>query len=96
VIYLAGQVARETKHLGIAEQTAECLAGIDRLVAAAGAGRTRLLQATIFLADWADFPGMNAAWETWLAGAPPPGRATVKAELADPAWKVEIVAIAAV
>jgi enamine deaminase RidA (YjgF/YER057c/UK114 family) len=49
----------------------------------------------IFIKDLADFAAMNAAWEAWLpAGAAPP-RATVKADLAKPEWRVEMVVTAA-
>jgi enamine deaminase RidA (YjgF/YER057c/UK114 family) len=43
----------------------------------------------------ADFPGMNAVWDAWIADAGKPARATVEAALARPGWKVEIVVTAA-
>ena len=49
----------------------------------------------IFLADLADFAAMNRAWDAWLDPRHKPARATVQAKLADPAWRVEITAIAA-
>ncbi|MFN9193935.1 MAG: Rid family hydrolase, partial [Pseudomonadota bacterium] len=49
----------------------------------------------IFLADLADFPGMNAAWDAWVPAGNAPPRATVQAKLARPEWKVEIVVTAA-
>jgi enamine deaminase RidA (YjgF/YER057c/UK114 family) len=39
---------------------------------------------------------MNAVWEKWVISGQPPARATVRAELAGPAYKVEIQVIAAV
>jgi enamine deaminase RidA (YjgF/YER057c/UK114 family) len=50
----------------------------------------------IFLADLADFAGMNEVWEAWLPAGHAPPRATVKAQLAKPEWKVEMVVTAAV
>jgi enamine deaminase RidA (YjgF/YER057c/UK114 family) len=52
--------------------------------------------AQIFIADLADFAGMNAAWDAWVAPGRAPCRATVEAKLAKPEWRVEIVVTAAV
>lgn len=95
VCYLAGQVAVGGA-TDIASQTREVLAAIDALLARAGSDKTRLLRAEIFLADMADFPGMNAVWEGWVVPGQTPARATVQAQLAKPEWKVEIVVTAAV
>lgn len=95
IAYLAGQVP-ETADAGIEQQTAEVLAAIDELLARAGSDRTRILRAQVYLADIADFDGMNRAWDAWVAPGQAPARATVEARLADPAWKVEIVVTAAV
>ena len=40
--------------------------------------------------------GMNKAWEAWVAEGQAPARATIEAKLANPAYKVEIMCIAAV
>jgi enamine deaminase RidA (YjgF/YER057c/UK114 family) len=93
--YLAGQVA-ESGAGDAKSQTAEVLAAIDKLLARAGSDKTRILRAQIFLADLADFAGMNAAWEAWVPAGHTPARATVEAKLAKPEWKVEIVVTAAV
>ena len=95
VAYLAGQVA-EDDSLDISGQTREVLAQIDALLARAGSDKSKLLRAQIFLVDLADFPAMNAVWEQWVAPGHTPARATVQAALANPKWKVEIVATAAV
>jgi enamine deaminase RidA (YjgF/YER057c/UK114 family) len=93
-VYLAGQVADDTS-LDAEGQTADILAQIDALLAEAGTDKSRLLSVQIFLADMADFPAMNRAWDAWFDRANPPARATVQALLAGPAWKVEITGIAA-
>ena len=95
VAYLAGQVASDAS-LDATGQTANVLAQIDALLARAGTNRTRILMAQIFLADLADFPAMNAAWDAWVTPGHTPPRATVEAKLAKPEWKVEIVVKAAV
>ncbi len=94
VVYLAGQVP-ETEGADIETQTREVLAAIDALLAQAGTDKRRILRAQIFLADIADFAGMNRAWDAWVVPGQAPSRATVEARLANPAWKVEIVVTAA-
>ena len=95
VVYLAGQVPGDTSQ-DIVGQTRQVLATIDRLLAEAGSDKTRILRAQVFLADIADFDGMNAAWDAWVAKGDAPPRATVEARLARPEWRVEIVVTAAV
>jgi enamine deaminase RidA (YjgF/YER057c/UK114 family) len=95
VCYLAGQVAVGGSK-GIAGQTREVLAAVDALLARAGTDKTRILRAQIYLADMADFLGMNAVWDAWVAPGHTPPRATVQAVLAKPEWKIEVVVTAAV
>ncbi|WP_018973619.1 RidA family protein [Rudaea cellulosilytica] len=95
IVYLAGQVPEDTS-LDIEGQTREVLAAIDALLAQAGSDKTRILRAQIFLADIADFAGMNRAWDAWVVPGNAPARATVEARLARPEWKVEIVVTAAI
>jgi enamine deaminase RidA (YjgF/YER057c/UK114 family) len=52
--------------------------------------------AQVFVANIAEFPGMNAAWDAWVADGAAPPRATIEARLANPNIKVEIVVTAAV
>jgi len=93
-VYLAGQVAEDASQ-EIEGQTRQVLAAIDALLARAGSGKTKLLMVQIFLADLADFDGMNRVWDAWVAGGHTPPRATVQAALARPEWKIEIVVTAA-
>ncbi|MBX9402785.1 RidA family protein [Lysobacter sp. BMK333-48F3] len=95
VAYLAGQVP-DSEDLDIAGQTRETLASVDALLARAGTDKSRILMAQIFLADMADFAGMNAVWDAWVAEGQAPPRATVQAPLANPKFRVEIVVTAAV
>ncbi len=94
VAYLAGQVPEDTSQ-DITGQTRQVLAAIDALLAQAGTDKSRILRAEIFLADMADFDGMNRAWESWVAPGHTPARATAQASLVKPEWKVEIVVTAA-
>lgn len=95
VVHLAGQVP-ETPDADIETQTREVLDAIDALLAQAGTDKRRILRAQVYLADVADFDGMNRAWDAWVVPGEAPARATVEARLANPAWKVEIVVTAAI
>lgn len=94
VVYLAGQVPNDATK-DIAGQTAEVLAMIDDLLAQAGSSKDNLLTVTIYLSDMADYAAMNQVWDTWLNQGFAPPRACVQAALANSAWKVEIVVVAA-
>jgi len=95
VAYLAGEVPDDTAK-DITGQTEEVLAKIERLLEQVGSDKTKLLSAQIFLPDMADFAGMNKAWEAWVVPGQTPARATIEAKLANPAYKVEIMCIAAI
>lgn len=92
-VYLAGQVADDTSG-GVAAQTRQVLAAIDRLLAEAGSDKTRILSATIYLPDIGSFAEMNSAWDAWVPEGHTPARATVQAALAAPEYQVEIQVIA--
>ncbi|MGI6851112.1 RidA family protein [Mesorhizobium sp. 1B3] len=92
-VYLAGQVGTPGK--SVAEQTQDILATIERLLKEAGSEKSKILQATIWLADMADFAEMNSVWDKWVDGPNAPARATGEAKLATPEYKVEIIVVAA-
>lgn len=92
-IYLAGQVGEPGDD--IVAQTKTCLAEIERLLVLAGSDKSKILMATIWLADIADFAAMNSVWDAWVDRANPPARATSEANLAAPEYLVEIVITAA-
>jgi enamine deaminase RidA (YjgF/YER057c/UK114 family) len=94
LVYLAGQVA-EDRNADAAGQTRSVLAQIDRLLDEAGTDKTKMLSATIYLADMNDYDAMNAAWDEWVPQGDTPARATVQARLANPAYRVEIQIVAA-
>ncbi|HSN79549.1 MAG TPA: RidA family protein [Rhodoferax sp.] len=94
-VYLAGQVADDAS-ADVQGQTAQILATIDALLARVGSDKSRILMAQIFLADLADFAGMNKVWDAWVVPGQTPPRATVQAALAKPEWKIEMVVTAAV
>jgi len=43
----------------------------------------------------ADYAAMNEVWDAWVPHGETPARATVQARLANPAYRVEIQAVAA-
>ena len=94
-VYLAGIVAEAPKGKSIAEQTTSVLAQIDGLLAKAGSDKSKLLSATIWITDMANFASMNAVWDAWVVPGNTPARATVEAKLAAPDYQVEIMVVAA-
>ena len=92
-VWLAGQVGEPGT--SVTEQTQAILAKIEKLLAEAGSDKTRILQATIWLADMADFAEMNAVWDAWVAPGHSPARACGESKLATPDYTVEIIVVAA-
>lgn len=95
VAYLAGQVPTDDSQNAY-EQTKQVLAEIDKFLAKANTDKSRILMATVYLANMGDYDEMNRAWDEWVAENHAPPRAAVEARLAQPNWKVEIVVQAAV
>jgi enamine deaminase RidA (YjgF/YER057c/UK114 family) len=94
LVWLAGQVADDAS-LDAEGQTADILRQIDALLQQAGTDKRRLLAVTVVLADIADAPAMNRAWDRWLDPAAKPARMTIQAPLVDRSWRVEITGVAA-
>ena len=92
-VYLAGQVGAPGE--SVTEQTKAVLAQIDTLLAEAGTDKSKILQATIWLADMSKFAEMNAVWDAWVDPQNTPARATGESALATPGYHVEIIVVAA-
>lgn len=92
-VYLAGQVGAPGE--SVTKQTQAVLAQIEGLLADVGSEKAKILSATIWLADMADFAEMNIVWDAWIDGRDAPARATGEAKLATPEYKVEIIIVAA-
>lgn len=94
IAFLAGQVPDD---LGadITEQTRQVLAKLDAVVANLGADKADIASVQVWLADMADFQGMNAVWDTWVDPAAPPARATGGVALARAGMRVEMIAVVA-
>ncbi len=93
IVWVAGQVGRPGDT--VAEQTRTCLAEVDRILAAAGTDKTRILSTQIWLADISTFGEMNSVWDGWVPAGHTPARATGEAKLATPDYKVEVIVTAA-
>ena len=93
IVWVAGQVGTPGGTVG--QQTADCLAEVDRILAAAGTDKTRILSTQIWLSDMATFAEMNSVWDTWVPAGNTPARATGEAKLATKDYLVEIIVTAA-
>lgn len=93
LVFLSGMVA-DDKSLSMKGQTQQVLARIDDALTAAGTDKSRILTATVYLADVAMKDEMNEAWMAWMDRENPPARAAVGAALT-PGTLVEIMVCAA-
>jgi enamine deaminase RidA (YjgF/YER057c/UK114 family) len=93
-VYLAGMTADDLSG-DVVRQTRDTLAKIDHYLGMAGTDKSKVLTATIWLRDIADFDLMNGAWDAWIDPAAMPVRATVEARMAGDGYRVEIMVTAA-
>ena len=93
-VYVAGIVADDTSQ-DVTGQTRQILAKIENVLARAGTDKSKILSATVWLADIASYDDVNAVWDAWVPAGESPARACVEARLAGSEYRVEIAAIAA-
>lgn len=98
-LYLAGQIAidpetNEVVHGTIEEETRRVLDNLKAVVEEAGFSMTDVVSTSVFMADLAEFPQMNAVYGEFFPEAPP-ARATVQVARLPREVKIEISAIAA-
>jgi 2-iminobutanoate/2-iminopropanoate deaminase len=99
LIFVSGQGATDpaTGQLAGADvetQTEQCLRNIQAILRAAGSDLPHVLRCGVFLADMADFPGMNAAYAR-MFGDHRPARTTIQAAaLPGAGLRVEIDCVA--
>ncbi len=94
LVFTAGIVPSDLSR-DVKGQTEEVLREIDRLLALAGTSKSKVVQATIWLADIRLREQMNEAYKAWTGGKNTPVRACVEAKLVDPRMLVEISVVAA-
>lgn len=98
LVFLSGQVGlRPDGSLGasVAEQSEQVFANIGALLAAHGLGAGALVKLTTFLVAGQDIQAVRAARAKFLGGHRPTSTLVYVSQLVDPAWHVEIEAIAA-
>lgn len=93
IVFLAGQVPDDLT-ADISVQTRQVLAKIDAVMAELGGGKADIASVQVWLADMADFAGMNAVWDAWVDPANPPARATGGVPLARAGMRVEMIVVA--
>ncbi len=76
-----------------AEQTARTLSNVGEVLGAAGMDPGDVVSCRVYLSDPRDYAAMNEAYGKFFSEAPP-ARATVRARLVDPVFKIEIQCIA--
>lgn len=94
IAFLAGQVPDDLS-ADITEQTKQVLANMDAVVKELGADKSDIASIQVWLADMADFQGMNAVWDKWVDRDSPPARATGGVALARAGMRVEMIAVVA-
>ena len=93
LVFLSGTVA-DDKTLTMKGQTQQVLAKIDEALAAAGTDKSKILSATVYMADINGKDEMNEAWMAWMDKENPPARAAISVTLT-PGTLVEIMVCAA-
>ncbi len=76
-------------------QARAALSDLDRLLVEYGSMKSKILTATVYIADMADKPEFNRAWDEWVDKAAAPVRACFAVTL-DGDTLIEIIATAAV
>jgi 2-iminobutanoate/2-iminopropanoate deaminase len=97
-VFVSGQLSLEPGETAISgdtiqEQTEQVFANLAAILAEAGSRLDRLVKTTVFLANLADFQGMNEVY-TRHVGDRPPARSTVEVAALPSGALVEIEAIA--
>lgn len=79
----------------ITGQTKDVMHVIDNILARNGTDRSRILTATVTLADMADYGAFNAVWDAWIVDGNEPARSVTGGALAVPEYRIKISVIAA-
>ena len=100
LVFVSGQLAvrpggNEMVGDTIAEQTEQVMANLGAILEEAGSGLERLVKTTVFLANLADFQGMNEVYSRHV-GDRPPARSTVEVAALPSGALVEIEAVGAI
>jgi reactive intermediate/imine deaminase len=82
LLFVTGQLPAhpETGKLiagGVAEQTHQVMRNLRAVLQGAGTSLARVVFARVYLVDFADYPAMNAVYQTYFAPGRLPGRTCV-------------------
>jgi len=85
-VFTAGQIPIDPKtgnfvEGGVAEQTRQVLENLKAVLVAAGSSMDRVVKATVFLKNIADFPVMNEVYAEYFGGSKPARSTVAVAEL---------------
>lgn len=100
VVYTAGQIPLDPKtgnfiDGGVAAQTRQVLENLKAVLEAAGSSLDRVIKATVFLKNMADFAAMNDVYAAYLGTAKPARSTVAVAELPRGALvEIDLVALA--
>jgi enamine deaminase RidA (YjgF/YER057c/UK114 family) len=94
-LYMAGQVATESRGQSVTEQTREILARIEQYLIENGSDKISILSANVWLSDISTFNEFNEVWDNWVVEGHMPCRACVESKLVFPDMNVEVAVIAA-
>jgi len=100
LVWCTGQIALDPDTGALvgataSEQAARVLDNLAAVLEAAGSGLDRVLKATLYLVDLADFGPVNEVWAARFGGPVPPARATLQAAGLPRGALVEIDCVAA-
>lgn len=100
LVFVAGMLALDSNgqivgRSDIAAQTRQALENVKAIVEAGGGGISDIVKTTVYITDMANFATMNEVYKAYFPSEPP-ARATVKADLVNKDFLVEIDAIAVV
>jgi len=98
LLFVAGQVALRPDHdqivgEGIEDQTEQVCENLKAILEAAGSSFHKVLNTTIYLTDFGDFPKLNEVYGRYV-GDNPPARATIQIAGLPMGARVEIAVVA--
>jgi aminoacrylate peracid reductase len=100
LVFVAGMLALDANGQivgrgDIGAQTRQVLDNVKAIAEAGGGRMSDITKTTVYITDMANFAAMNEVYKTYFPSEPP-ARATVKADLVNKDFLVEIDAIAVV
>ncbi|MDP9260234.1 MAG: RidA family protein [Actinomycetota bacterium] len=100
LVYTSGAAPRvpETHEIpeGFEAQARQTFANLETVLAGSGSSLRLALKVTVYLANIADWPVMNAIYEEYIDQSAAPARTTVEVSAMNNGYLIEVEAIAAV